>query len=118
MLTLVDAFYRAFGERVRQARQARDPLLSQAQLARQLRMSRGSVANIEAGRQRIPLHTLLALARELEVDPSALLPEDLAGPDDIVPPDRLRRLHALDVPVVQKIVRLAREQREETDEQG
>jgi transcriptional regulator with XRE-family HTH domain len=105
----VDAFYRAFGERVRQTREGR---LSQAQLARQMRLSRGSIANIEAGRQRIPLHVLLVLARELGVEPEALIPRELAGPDDVVPPDRLRRLHALDIDDVQRVVRRGREERE------
>jgi len=76
-------------------------------------MSRGSIANIEAGRQRVPLHMLLVLARELAVKPSDLLPSELSGPGDVVPPDRLRRIHELDASAVQKIVRRAREEREE-----
>ena len=111
MLTGVETFYRAFGERVRHARQTRDEPLSQAQLARQMGMSRGSIANIEAGNQRIPLHVLLVLARELEVDPDELIPRDLTSPKDVVPPDHLRRLHELDVAAVERIVRRAREQR-------
>jgi transcriptional regulator with XRE-family HTH domain len=110
MLTEVETFYRAFGERVRHARQNRDEPLSQAQLARQMGM-RGSIANIEAGNQRIPLHVLLVLARELEVEPDDLIPRDLTGPKDIVPPDHLRRLHELDVAAVERVVRRAREQR-------
>ena len=76
-------------------------------------MSRGSIANIEAGRQRIPLHTLLVLARELGVEPETLLPGDLSGPEDVMPPDRTRRLHALDVDAVNRVVRRARRERME-----
>ncbi len=112
MLASVDTFYKAFGERVRHARQALDEPVSQAQLARQMGMSRGSIANIEAGNQRIPLHVLLVLARELEVEPEELIPRDLSGPKDVVPPDHLRRLHELDVAAVERVVRRAREQRE------
>lgn len=108
MLTGMDAFYRAFGERVRRTREGR---LSQAQLARQMHLSRGSIANIEAGRQRIPLHVLLVLARELGVEPEDLMPRELSGPDDVVPPDRLRRLHALDRDDVERVVRRARLER-------
>lgn len=113
MLTGVEAFYLAFGERVRRARQGR---FSQAQLARKMRMSRGSIANIETGRQRIPLHVLLMLARELGVEPIALIPTDLSGPEDLVPPDRLRGLHALDVSAVETVMRRAREQQGGPDE--
>ena len=107
----MENFYRVFGERVRHVRQAQREPLSQAQLARQMGMSRGSIANIEAGNQRIPLHVLLVLARELEVEPEDLIPRDLTGPKDVVPPDHLRRLHALDVTAVERVVRRAREQR-------
>ena len=37
-------------------------------------MSRASIANIETGRQRIPLHHLYRLAHALKVDVNALLP--------------------------------------------
>jgi transcriptional regulator with XRE-family HTH domain len=37
-------------------------------------LSRASIANIETGRQRIPLHHLYTLARALKVDVYALLP--------------------------------------------
>jgi transcriptional regulator with XRE-family HTH domain len=76
-------------------------------------MSRGSIANIEAGRQRIPIHMLVVLARELDVPPADLIPDLAADPEGLVPPDRLEKLHQLDVTAVQKIVRRARE-----DQQG
>jgi hypothetical protein len=44
-------------------------------------LSRTSIANIEAGRQKILLHQLLDLAAAVEVHPSALLPEEILSPD-------------------------------------
>lgn len=67
----IDQFYIEIGRRVRLARTA----LTQAQLARRIDLTRPSVANLEAGRQRIPIHTFLRLAHALGVSPTALLPE-------------------------------------------
>jgi transcriptional regulator with XRE-family HTH domain len=109
ILVRVESFYREFGERVRRARGER---FSQAELARRIGMSRGSIANIEAGNQRVPLHVLTVLARELSVEPVSLLPLGDTDPNDVVPADRLRRLLPEDQTTLQKVVRRAREQRE------
>jgi transcriptional regulator with XRE-family HTH domain len=63
------AFYEDFGQRVRQARGE----LSQRALGERVGLSRGSISNIEAGRQHVPLHLLPKLARALGVDASDLL---------------------------------------------
>src|SRR6188768_2788041 len=105
MLGAMESFYREFGARVRRARGDR---LSQADLARRVGMSRGSIANIELGRQRIPLHLLLVLARELDLEPASLLPDDVAGETEVVPPDRLQRLRPEDRAALEKVVRRAR----------
>jgi transcriptional regulator with XRE-family HTH domain len=115
MLVYVESFYREFGERVRRARGER---FSQAELARRIGMSRGSIANIEVGRQRIPLHLLIVLARELDVEPASLLPVGDASSTDVVPADRLRRLRPEDQRALQKVVRRAREERGVYDGQG
>lgn len=109
ILIRVESFYREFGERVRRARGER---FSQAELARRIGMSRGSIANIEVGRQRVPLHVLTVLARELDVEPASLLPSGDTDPNDVVPADRLRRLLPEDQTALQKVVRRAREERE------
>src|SRR4051812_45072414 len=93
MLHAMESFYREFGELVRRARGDR---VSQADLARRVGMSRGSIANIEVGRQRIPLHLLVVLARELDVDPVSLLPAALTAEAELVPADRLERLRPED----------------------
>src|SRR5262245_66476690 len=53
--------------------------LNQVEVARAIGLSRASIANIETGRQRIPIHHLYRLARALRVDVHALLPEEGAA---------------------------------------
>jgi len=68
----MESFYGDFGIRLRQARnRAR---LTQETLARRIGLTRTSVSNIESGRQRIPLHTLIQFASALGVKPASLLP--------------------------------------------
>jgi transcriptional regulator with XRE-family HTH domain len=71
----IDRFYLAVGELVRAARGA--ARMTQAQLAEGASLTRSSIANIEAGRQRVPLHVFMTLAETLEVEPASLLPGDL-----------------------------------------
>lgn len=47
--------------------------ISQQQLADRVRMSRGSVANIEVGRQRILLHDIETFSRALRCKPIELV---------------------------------------------
>jgi transcriptional regulator with XRE-family HTH domain len=68
----VDAIYLAVGSRVREIRQA--TRITQAAIAAETGLSRQSVANIEKGRQRFMVHTLLDIARALGVEPVSLLP--------------------------------------------
>lgn len=71
----IRAFYALVGSKVRSARLAAE--ISQEVLATQVGLTRSSVANLEAGRQRIALHLLAAIARELNKDACELLPEKL-----------------------------------------
>ena len=66
-------FYLAVGRRVRKARRARS--LTQEVLASLVSLTRTSITNIEKGRQKILLHTLADLAKALQVEYVALLPE-------------------------------------------
>ncbi len=52
--------------------------LSQDDAAHVLGLSRASIANIEVGRQRIMLHTLVMIAALLKVEPGKLLSDALA----------------------------------------
>ncbi|MFI0510481.1 helix-turn-helix domain-containing protein [Streptomyces sp. WSLK1-5] len=69
----IDRFYVSVGDRVRGARIA--ARLTQAELAGRLGLVRSSIANIEAGRQRVPLHTFVAIADALRVDVGELIPD-------------------------------------------
>ena len=71
--TVIDQFYIAVGAKVRSARTA--ARLSQSMLARRIGFTRSSIANLEAGRQRVALHLFVSLAQALGIEPAELLPE-------------------------------------------
>lgn len=70
----VDTFSKSFGSRVKEAREAAG--LTQTQLADRLGMTRSSVANIEAGRQKPAVATAARCADVLRCDPGWLLSGD------------------------------------------
>jgi len=63
---LVDELYATVGWRITRLRRARG--LRQDDLATAVGLTRSSIANTETGRQRLPLHALLAVAQALGVD--------------------------------------------------
>lgn len=67
------SLYLQIGERVRQAREAAG--ITQGQLGERVVLTRASITNIEKARQHVQLHTLYAIARELQVPVASLLPE-------------------------------------------
>ena len=67
-----NAFYAEVGSLIRRAREARG--LTQQALASLASLTRVSVTNIEMGRQKIMLHTLVDFAAALKVAPGELLP--------------------------------------------
>jgi transcriptional regulator with XRE-family HTH domain len=69
-----ESIYRAVGKRIRDTREQSVKKMSQAKLAKQLDISRASVVNIEAGRQRAPLHLLWEIAEVLDIDLPMLIP--------------------------------------------
>ena len=64
--------YKAIGLAVAAARRLKG--ISQDQLASGLGLSRGSVSNIEAGRQKMLVHTLLQMAVYLGIPVTQLIP--------------------------------------------
>jgi transcriptional regulator with XRE-family HTH domain len=68
----IDAFYTVLGERVRRARKQIN--MSQADLAVRLGLSRTSIANLEAGRQRPAAHQVAMIAEVLDIPVHELLP--------------------------------------------
>jgi len=71
-MTDFEELYLEVGRRLRQARETQG--LSQEKLATQLGLSRASVVNIEAGRQRAPMHLLWQLSEALGTDLTLLIP--------------------------------------------
>ncbi|WP_216213063.1 helix-turn-helix domain-containing protein [Amycolatopsis aidingensis] len=66
----VNQLYEAIGDRIRAARTQHR--LTQAHLGKRLGLTRSSIANIEAGRQRVMIHWLVQIAEELDVPPATL----------------------------------------------
>ena len=75
---LIDQFYERVGVQVREARLENN--LTQAALAARISLTRSSIANLEAGRQRIPLHLIVVIADVLGVEASDLIPSSLLEP--------------------------------------
>src|SRR5438270_13581022 len=78
-MTDFDELYRELGRKIRQARERQGERLSQDALAKQLGISRASMVNIEAGRQRAPLHLLWQIAEVLHSKLIELIPT----PDEV-----------------------------------
>lgn len=74
-------FYAAVGQRVARHRLAEGK--TQEQVALACGLSRSSIANLEAGRQQVPAHTLAMIAQELGLRIADLMPDaplpDLGG---------------------------------------
>lgn len=68
----LDTFYKDLGNLIRKARVDAD--ISQDILAQQLGLTRASIVNIEKGRQRPMIHTILELATILKVNFASLIP--------------------------------------------
>lgn len=68
------ALYRVLGRKISSARTRGDARLSQSALAKKVGLTRGSIANIELGTQRPPLHVVWAIGQALGIEPASLLP--------------------------------------------
>ena len=88
----MDGLYKEFGRLLKSAR--KDAGLTQNEVAGRVGLSRTSITNIERGTQHIPLHQLFLLASAVGVSPDALLPDQKAALDELVPPRALRALRA------------------------
>ncbi len=64
--------YKKLGQQIRQKREAAN--LTQAQLAERVGVLRTSVTNIEAGRQKAPLHLIYEICAVLQVGIKDILP--------------------------------------------
>lgn len=72
----IEPIYKTIGMRIARLRESRH--LTQEELGKKLALpprglTRAAISNIESGRQRLLVHTLLAIARALQVEPQELL---------------------------------------------
>lgn len=95
----IEKLYIEIGRRIQRARlNANSARISQQQLGEAVGLTRTSITNVEKGRQKLPIHTLLEVAHALQIEVTELLPnypvlegDDIMAriPDDI--PDDSRR---------------------------
>ncbi len=75
-----EEFYKFVGEKVRIARQAIG--INQEALAKEVKLQRTSITNIEAGQQKVQIYTLYKIAEALRVPILTLLPpSDMKKPE-------------------------------------
>ena len=78
----IDNFYSVVGGKIKEAR-VREKV-TQTDLARLLGLTRSSIANIEAGRQRVQLHGLVQIAIALNLPVADLVHTPESGERDVV----------------------------------
>lgn len=71
-----DPIYSDLGLRIAEARTRAN--MTQSELADRVSVSRPSIANIEQGRQALPVHKFLQIAAALHCNPESLLKPDLS----------------------------------------
>lgn len=75
-MKIADAeLYRIVGERLRERREEME--LKQSDVAAEVGLRRTSITNIEAGKQKPPLHVLYGLCLALDIELSQLLPTNM-----------------------------------------
>lgn len=81
MKTDVSPAYAVIGHHIQRARL--DAKLTQEELGRRVGLSRTSINNIEHGRQKIFVHTLLHMAEACRVQATVFLPQEPVLPSDV-----------------------------------
>lgn len=110
MAKKIEAFYEALGSNIQGAR---DRLkMTQAQLGSSLvpPSTRASIANIENGKQRVLVHTLVQLSKALKTEIEMLIPseEPAAQPTMLDVEDELKRKLNLGAPQLKRLTVAAR----------
>lgn len=77
-MSSIEPQYPQLGRRLREERERRH--ITQAFVAERIGLPRSAVSNIEKGKQRLFVHTLLQYAAALEMNPTELI-GDLKAPD-------------------------------------
>ena len=78
---LIADLYTRIGDHLKTIREQRG--ISQLDLANAVGVTRSSVANVESGRQRIQIHTLIAACQALGCDPADIISRALEGADPL-----------------------------------
>lgn len=78
---VIGNLYRSIGAQLAAARKERG--VRQADLATAVGLTRPSITNMETGQQRIQVHTLIAAAQALGMDPADLLTRAMQGEQPI-----------------------------------
>lgn len=100
MATPQGAFYVALGLAIQKARKSKN--ITQLRLSRAVNLSRTSITNIECGRQPVPVHLLVQLAKALGLTPVDLLPkEDLQA---TLVPESVKKLPAAQQEWVTRVI--------------
>ncbi|PZO43885.1 MAG: hypothetical protein DCF19_04455 [Pseudanabaena frigida] len=82
-MTENQAFYKELGSQIKKARNK--ALLTQESLAEKVSLTRTTVTNIEKGRQQLLVHTLVDIAKALNVSIELLLPvQQSTSIDDVI----------------------------------
>lgn len=105
MAKKIEAFYGALGSNIQTARDRIKMTQAQLGLALAPPSTRASIANIENGKQRVLVHTLVQLARTLETPVERLIPTEAAA-DRPAPVDvehELKRKLNLSAPQLRKL---------------
>jgi transcriptional regulator with XRE-family HTH domain len=84
----ISKLYKIIGRRLKQRR--KELGMTQSELAETIGHLRTSVANIEAGRQKAPLHVLFTLSNELGIELASIIPtnaevEGSTGSTEVIP---------------------------------
>jgi DNA-binding XRE family transcriptional regulator len=82
-MTENQAFYKELGSHIKKARNK--ALLTQESLADKVSLTRTTVTNIEKGRQQLLVHTLVDIAKVLNVSIESLFPKQISTSiDDVI----------------------------------
>jgi transcriptional regulator with XRE-family HTH domain len=108
----IEPFYEILGSKIQEVREGKKMTQSQLGLSLTPPSTRASIANIENGKQRVLVHTLMQFARTMGVSVQSLLPpaeEDSrpASPRDVEL--ELKRKLKLPPPQLKKLVGAARQ---------
>jgi transcriptional regulator with XRE-family HTH domain len=99
----LDPLYVQIGKQIRDRRRKKG--ITQERLAELASLTRTSITNIEKGRQKLPIHTLYALANALGAEATELLPDLRKSKDDVLERKVLKDLSKKEVKWVEAVMK-------------